>query len=725
MTRRRLPIACLAAALLVAPAAADEGMFPVTMLSRLQLQRHGLAIPLSTVYNPGGASLVQAIVRVGGCTGSFVSHDGLVLTNHHCAFGALQAASTADHDYITDGYLAGTRDRELRADGLTAQFAEAYRDVSAEVLDGLTPLTDPAEREATIGRRRKALEDAEEAAHPGSRAEVSEMFAGRSYLLFRYAIFRDVRVVYVPPRSIGEFGGEDDNWMWPRQTGDFSFLRVYVGPDGRGTEYAEGHVPYHPRVVLQVNPAGVAAGDFVFLLGYPGRTYRHRNSDYLAFEAEVRMPYVADVLEREIDIMRRAGQTDRAVALKFDARVKGLSNVMKNYRGKIAGVRRTGLIAARRADEAALARFIDADPARRARWGHVLGDIAGVYAEMRQTAPRDLLLELLWGPHTSASTVLGAALALEAHAREAGRPDADRDPRFTDRNAPRVRDGLVHGLSDYDAAADRALLEERLDAALALPSPLALDGLRDWLDGRPVGSALDAAYAAPRLADPGAVAALWDDGPGLAHSTDPMVDLARRLYPAFDEARRARERRDGALNGLWAEFVAAKAEMQQADFVPDGNRTLRLTYGHVKGYVPHDGLRATPFTTVQGVVDKTTGVAPYYDTPRALLDRVAARDYGAFAAAPLGTVPVDLLYDADTTGGNSGSPVLDARGRVVGVNFDRVWEATINDYAWSAEYSRSIGVDIRYVLWVASKIGGATAVIDEMLGREGRTWRDD
>ena len=587
--------------------------------------------------------------------------------------------------------------------------------MSADVLDAVTPDMGEQTRASVITRRRHEIEAAAEAGHPGRHAEVAEMLAGRSYVLFLYAVFRDVRVVYVPPRAIGEFGGEDDNWMWPRHTGDFSFLRVYVAPDGSGAEFDPANVPYHPRTFLEVDPAGASEGDFVFALGYPGRTFRHRSSDYLAFEQDVRMPYVADVLERQVRIMEQAGRHDRAVAMKFDARVKGLANVMKNYRGKMAGLRRTGLVARWERQETALARFIDADPGRKARYGALLPEIAAVYADARRTAPRDLFLELLWSSNTSTSTVLGAALALETHAMERALPEIDCDSRFSDDNLPRTHAALLRSLANYDPATDRALLEERLEAGLALPPDQRPEGSVQWLAGRRLDTALDQAYAETRLADQGTVDELWSrPADALAAVNDPFLDLARRLYPAFEEARKAGARRDRTLGRLWADLTAVKTDYQQADFIPDANRTLRLTYGHVKGYSPRDGLLARPFTTVEGVVEKTTGVPPYYDTPTSLLALAAARDFGRFASPALGTVPVDLLYDGDTTGGSSGSPILNARGQVVGVNFDRVWEATINDYAWSPEFSRSIGVDIRYILWVTVRVGGATRVADEL-----------
>jgi Peptidase S46 len=721
MKTRALVLLALVASL-GRPIGADEGMFPISDLARLPLRARGLKLPLTSVYNPGGASLVDAIVQVGRCTGSLVSAQGLVLTNHHCAFAPVQAASSAANDYVTNGFFADSVEKELPAKGITAQIAESYQDVSARVLAAVTAELSPVDRGRAIDRQMKAIAVETEARHPGKRAEVAEMAPGRSYVLFVYAIFRDVRVVYVPPRAIGEFGGEDDNWMWPRHTGDFSFLRVYVGPDGTPAEYNTANVPYRPRTFLRVNPTGASEGDFVFIFGYPGRTFRHRSSHYLAFEQELRLPYVADALERQIGIMERAGQRDRTTALKFDARIKTLANVMKNFRGKIAGVRRTSLIARRQAEEADLQKFVDADPNRKGRYGTVLNEIADVYRDARTLAMRELWLETVWNPSSSASTVLGAALTLHMSSLERAKPDVDRDTRFMDRNLAQTRATLLQSLNDYDAATDRQLLADRLAAALALPSEQRIAGLDTWLAGRSLDAALDAAYANTRLGSAETVQTLIDrPADALAQVDDPFLDLARAIYPAFDAMREARTRRDGTLSRLWPALVEMKAARGTSTFVPDANRTLRLTYGRVKGYSPRDGLVARPFTTVSGVVEKSSDATPFYATPPALLDAVKARDFGRFAAPALGTVPVAMIYDTDTTGGNSGSAVLNAKGEVVAVNFDRVWEATINDFAWSADYSRSIGVDVRYVLWVTDKVGHATRVLAELgVGAQGR-----
>lgn len=710
---RRVSVLALAALLLplFVPLQADEGMFPVTELTRMNLRARRLRLPAAAIYNPGGTALVDAIVQVGGCTGSFVSPEGLVLTNHHCAFGAVQAASTKEQDYLTNGFLANGRDSEIPARGLTAQIAQSYKDVSADVLSGLDDSAPPAERSRAIDRRMKEIALEAERANPGKRADVSEMFAGKAYVLTVSAIFRDVRLVYVPHRAIGEFGGEDDNWMWPRHTGDFSFMRVYVGPGGEPADFDTANRPYQPKTYLKVNPRGTREGDPVFLLGYPGRTFRHRSSHHLAFEQQVRMPYIADVYEAQIATMERAGRDDRAVSLKLDARIKGQANVMKNYRGKLAGVRRTSLIEARQADERALQEFIDADPARRARAGTLLSDIAAVHDDLRATAPQDLLLETL----TTTSTLLTTALTIEAAGAERARPDAERETRFMDRNLVATRAALGRALANYHPPTDRALLEERLEAALALPPGQRLAELDSWLAGRSLDAALDAVYANTRLTDPGTASELFDrTRDALAQVDDPALDLARALEPAFDAARSRRERRDGTLSRLWPTFVEMKAARDKASFVPDANRTLRVSFATVKGYTPKDGLLARPFTTLAGLVEKASGEAPYYNPPSTLIDAAKKKDGGTFVHPTLGDVPVAFIYDADTTGGNSGSPVLNARGELVGLNFDRAWEATINDFAWSPELSRSIGVDIRYVLWVAQKVGGATWLLAEM-----------
>lgn len=694
------------------PAAADEGMYPISDIQKLNLKSKGLAIDPTEIYSTD-KSLIFAIVSV-GATGSFISPDGLFITNHHVAFGAVQAASTKDNDYLRNGFLARSRSDEIQARGMTARITESFKDVSADVLSAITAGMDYAARTKAIEKRTKEIVARAEKENPGKRAEVAEMFIGRTYILFIYTYLKDIRLVYVPPRSIGEFGGEEDNWMWPRHTGDFSFLRAYAAPDGSPADYSPQNVPFKPKRFLKIAPRGVGEGDFVFLLGYPGRTYRHYPASFLAYDEEVRMPYIADWYAWQIDLMEKIGASDRGIALLHAARIKGLANTMKNYRGKLKGMKHLGLVERRRADEIGLQKFIDADAARRARHGTLLSDIGRIYDEMRATAEYDMLLDNLRGSVNMlsyASTIYEASL-------ERGKPDLERESPFMERNFPQTKQRVLLSLRNYYEPTDKAILKELLVRASKLMGPNRIKPVDDIFKGEFSEPAIDAyiqqAYGASKINDAKFVEGLLAMTPEqLAGVNDPFLELAKALYPAVQANREKQKARRGELDPLFARLGDIEEIYQGKNFIPDANNTLRLTYGHVKGYEPADAIFCKPFTTLRGVLEKTTGKEPF-DTPAAITDLAKARDFGAFEHPALHDVPVCMLYDTDTTGGNSGSPVLNARGELVGVNFDRTYEATVNDYVWSEDYSRSIGVDIRYVLWVAQKFGRADFLLKEM-----------
>ena len=710
---KRLATALILAGLFFAMAvSADEGMYPISEIMKLNLRSKGLEIDPAEIFATD-KSLIFAIVSV-GATGSFVSAEGLFVTNHHVAFGAVQAASTKENDYIRDGFLARTRAEETQAKGMTARITESFQDVSAEVLSAVKPEMDYAARTKAIERRTKEIVARAEKEKPGKRAEVAEMFAGKTYILFVYTYLKDIRLAYVPPRSIGEFGGEEDNWMWPRHTGDFSFLRAYVAPDGSPADYSAKNVPFRPKRFLRVAARGVSEGDFIFLLGYPGRTFRHSTGSYLAFEEEVRMPYVADWYAWQIGLMEKMGAEDRGVALLHAARIKGLANTMKNFRGKLKGMKRLGLVERRREEEKALQGFIEADEKRKSQNGTTLGDIAAVYDEMRAAYDYETVLDYLRG----SVNLVGFAFTVHDAALERRKPDLEREPAYMDRNFPQTKQRLLLSLRNFYEPTDKALFKELLLRASRLKEPDRIKAVDELFQGDlgegDIDAYLDKAYGASRMKDAKFVEELLAKTPAqMAAVQDPFLDLARALYPAVLEVREKQKARRGALDLLYARLSDVKELYLGKSFIPDANNTLRLTYGRIKGYEPSDAVYYGPFTTLRGVLEKTTGRKPF-DTPAALFDLSKARNFGAFEHPRLHDVPVCILYDTDTTGGNSGSPVINARGELVGVNFDRTYEATINDYAWSEEYSRSIAVDIRYVLWVTQKFAGAEFLLKEM-----------
>jgi hypothetical protein len=689
-------------------------MYPISAIHKLNLRAKGLKIDPKEIYNPNGVSLIDGVVQLSGCTGSFVSKDGLILTNHHCAFGAVQAASTTEKDYVTNGLLALSKEEEIQARGMTARITESYRDVSKEVLSVVNDKMDLAERTKAIDRKIREIVAEIEKKNPGKRAEVSEMFAGKTYVLFVYTNLRDIRLVYVPPRSIGEFGGDNDNWVWPRHTGDFSFMRAYVAPDGSPADYSPNNVPYHPKKFLKVNPAGVDEGDFVFILGYPGRTFRHRTSQYLVYEEKYRMPYVADLFEWQIATMEEIGKTDRAVALKHDARIKGLANTMKNYRGKLLGMKRLHLVEGKFEEEKALQQFIESDPKRKQLYGTVLEDIWKIYQEMSDWAPSELVLDYLRG----SSMMLGCGFTIYESALELQKPDLERLSSYTERNLANTKRGLSQALRNYYERTDKAFLKHMLMQAANLLEMQRIPAIDEILKGESAEQAIDqfiqTAYARSKLNDEKIVMDFFGKKPAeVEQMDDPFVQLARALYPTYLKLRETRQRRDGALSKLSALLVDVKQQFQKTSFIPDANSTLRLTFGRIKGYSPADATYYKPITTLTGVIEKTTGEDPYA-TPEKVIDLYKSKNFGRYRNAKLNDVPVAILYNMDTTGGNSGSPVLNARGELVGVNFDRAFEATINDYAWSDSYSRSIAVDIRYVLWVTEKVGEANHLLKEM-----------
>jgi hypothetical protein len=498
-------------------------MFPMSELSRLDLERAGLEIDPGKIYNPSGISMVNGIVKIGGCTGSFVSDQGLILTNHHCAFRALQAASSTERDYLTDGFLAQTQEEEIWAKGYTVRITESYRDVSSQVLAALDPGMEPGERTRAIERRCKEIELEAEKDHPGMRAEVAEMFPARSYVLFLYTWLRDVRLVHAPPRDIGEFGGELDNWIWPRHTGDYAFLRAYVGPEGQPAEHAAENVPYRPRSVFQISSAGADAGDFVFLFGYPGRTYRHRTSFFLAYESEGRIPWVVDWYGWQIEFMEARGLDDPEAKLRVASRLNGLWNTFKNYKGKLQGFQRLHLVESRRNEESRFQDFLDADPERKTRYGTVLADIGALYEEKRRDLTDDLWLQYL----TSSPHVLQFAFTAYDGAQERLKPEAERESAYQERNWDNTKRRQLIRAAQLDRNTDRAILAELFRRGGEVAAAHRIPGLNTRIGPEQSAAAeawLDEAFARSRIHEESELERLLDlPVEELETSGDPFV----------------------------------------------------------------------------------------------------------------------------------------------------------------------------------------------------------
>ena len=637
---------------------ADEGMYPLSEIKKLDLKSKGLKVTATDIYNPDGVSLVDAVVNIGGCTGSFVSPNGLIITNHHCAFGAVQAASTPEKDLVTNGFLAESLTEEIPAKGFTVRIVDSYRDVSESVLAVLNDTMDFATRSKAIDRRIKEIITETENKNPGKRAEISEMFIGSTYVLFIYTYLQDVRLVYVPPRSIGEFGGENDNWIWPRHTGDFSFIRAYVAPDGSPAGYSQDNVPYHPKKYLKIGVEGVDENDPVFILGYPGRTYRHRTASYLAFEEEVRMPYIADLYEWQISVMENMGKEDRAISLKLDGRIKGLANTMKNYRGKLQGLKRLQLVSKKREEEQLLQSFIDSDPNRKKWYGSVLSDINSIYEEMRSRIQYEFTLDYI----LQSSNLISLAKAVLDASREREKPDIERASAYMDRNFTRTRESLLMSLSNYYEPIDKIFLKRILMQAVKLPENQRISPIDKIISGdnpeTAINMFIDKLYSSSKLMDKTYLEeALTKSYNDLTNLNDPCLEFVQSLLPLYDELRAVRQRRDGALSKLYALLVDAKKLYLKKDFIPDANSTLRLTFGKIKGYSPADALYSAPITTVKGIIEKTTGTDPYA-TPKKLIELHKGKNFGRWKHKRLNDVPVALLYNLDTTGGNSGSPLL-------------------------------------------------------------------
>ena len=707
---RRSPalVALALSALIPGTSMADEGQWMPKQIGELdasKLASMGLELTPAEIWNPDDGGLMKAIVNLSGCSAGFVSSRGLVATNHHCAYGAIQANSTVEHDYLTAGFVAQTLTDELPAKGRTVKVLESIRDVTGEVRSAIDAAPDPVARAKAMEHAIKGLVDTCEAAAEGHECRVASFYSGSEFQLFDYVEYKDVRLVFAPPSMIGNFGGEVDNWMWPRHSGDFTLLRVYAGPDGKPADYAEENEPLEPQRWLQVSPEGVSEGDFVSVMGYPGHTDRYLPLPEVQRQLDQALPAKVDLYGQWIDLLIEKGEADPAVKIKVAATLRGLANVHKNSRGMIDGIRRLGLLARREREDAALAEWAESADEK---YANVLPDLAALAQERRDGFGRDFAVASV----SRSGNAVATAIDLVRRAKEHTKPDLEREGKYRDRGKDKLWSDLERRLRDYDQGVDEGTLQILVRMVQALPedqrfTDLDEAGVTKMLSGTAV---MDADFVKATFD-----AADWD---AIQASTDPLIVWARDVVEeieAYELRGKDRSGRELVLGPLYFDMTKA---VRQGPVYPDANGTLRFSYATVRGYNPQEGLLATPFTTVAGQVAKHTGEDPF-DLPQKVRDAAPNAPATYWADPTLGDVPVCFLASGDTTGGNSGSPVVDGKGRWVGLNFDRVWENIAGDYGYAIDRSRNIIVDIRYLLWLIDDVYGAKGLIDELgLGKQ-------
>jgi hypothetical protein len=705
--------------LIFSAARADEGMWLPFLLEKLnekQMKSMGMKISAKDIYDINKGSLKDGIVSFGGfCTGEVISSKGLVLTNHHCGFDAIQNHSTLDRNYIRDGFWAKNNREELPNPGLFVTFIVRIDDVSPAVLKGATKDMTEAERQSKIDQNMNELiRNAKKENYQS--AFIKPFFEGNQYFLFVTETYKDIRLVGAPPSAVGNFGKDTDNWMWPRHTGDFSMFRIYAGQDNKPADYSADNIPYTPKKSLTISLGGIAENDFTFVFGFPGKTMEYLPAVAVDQILTVNDPAKIAIRDKALAVIDGFMRKDEQLKIQYAAKYASISNAWKKWQGEILGLTKTNAVAKKQAYESEFQKRVAAAPAWRESYNNVLSDLSTAYTELKPFGlARDYYLEI-----TSKIELLAIAAQLNSLVKEY---EKNGENGYSAQLA-KVKEKLDDIYKEYSPVVDRnlftALMEMYIkDQPKEFVSPYAKN-IATPQDSKENGIALmeammynesivsnkDKVYAFITAKAAKEVIATIKDDKAVRLYLDMMetynTQVAARLNPIQNQ-----------VNRLQRDYMKAQMEvMKEKIFYPDANSTLRVTYGRVKGYTPRDAVKFDYYTYLDGVMDKYKPGDYEFDVPAKLLELYRNKDYGRYGKN--GKMPVCFIATNHTTGGNSGSPVLDAYGNLIGLNFDRVWEGTMSDINYDPSICRNIMVDIRYILFIVDKYAGASHLIAEM-----------
>jgi len=693
---------------------AEEGMWLLSQLENLDLAGKGLEISAEDIYSQDKTSLSNAIVWLGGCSASFVSPDGLVLTNHHCAFGALQRNSAKDSvDYLTDGFLAESLQDEMPATGQYAYTLQSMTDVTDEILKSVKKISDIAEKDKAIERKITEMEKLAENDRDDRYCYIASMYNGKQYIKFLFNKYQDVRIVYAPPAGIGVYGGDIDNWMWPRHTGDFTYLRVYQAPDGSGATYSPENIPLKSPNYLKVARTDLKEGDATFILGFPGRTMRYRSSYSIDWNLNENYIPMVKYFQSVLDVIADMSQKDPQAKLKLANYDASLNNAMKNYQGNIDGMRKSGIVEQKRQFEKELMDFIHSKRKLKKKYGHLLDEIAEQYGLLKETHQYDEALRNFGGYFTG--VLFSQAENAYEVARERAKPETERRPEFSEK---RVQDNLKridYAYLRYYKPFDMAMMTMALKRAAALPEDQRITEVEDIVkDSDSIEKWVSDAFSKTKLEDAEFVKSLYSmTAAEIEAIDDPLIQLAVKLYPAKDRAYEKNTAWSARIKELRKNYIDAIYAWKSQNLYPDANSTIRFTCGKVNGYSPADAIWYKPFTTLTGVIEKDTGEEPF-DNPEKVTELYRKKNFGRWVDPELDDVPCCFLCECDITGGNSGSAVMNARGELIGLAFDGNYEAMTSDWLYNQKLQRTIAVDIRYVLFITDKFAGAERLVKEM-----------